>query len=226
MDPADLNQTNVLAVNFKDDDEAYPALTRLKQLDSEKQIDLRSAAVVTRDASGRVIQKEQAGSEEWVGTATGGIIGLLIGILGGPLGVLVGGATGVIIGSLFDLDDEEDTDSVLAAISGTVRAGHNTVLAELREPSDHQVVDAVMTARSGNVLRRNVQDVEAEIAAAEQVQREAKKQARKQLMEERQDKHKATVEAKIAELKAKLPRHHDDPGGHESDSAVHAASSS
>jgi uncharacterized membrane protein len=225
MDPVDLNQTNVIAVNFKEDDEAYAALARLKQLDSEKQIDLRSAAVVTRDASGRVIQKEQAGSEEWAGTATGGIIGLLIGILGGPLGVLVGGATGLLIGSLFDLDDAEDTDSVLAAISESVRAGHNTLLAELREPSDHDVVDGVMAAHSGSVLRRTVQEVEAEIAAAE-AQREAKKQARKRLMEERQHRDKAAVEAKIGELKAKLPRHHDDPAKHEGDPAGHPASSS
>jgi uncharacterized membrane protein len=226
MDGVDINQTNVIAVNFKEDDEAYAALARLKELDSDKQIDLRSAAVVTRDASGRVIHKEQAGSEEWVGTATGGIIGLLIGILGGPLGVLIGGATGLLIGSLFDLDDTEDIKSVLAAISETVRAGHNTLLAELSEPSDHKVVDAVMATRSGTVLRRKVQDVEAEIAAAEEAQREAKKQARKRLMEERQAKQKAAVEAKIAELKAKLPRHHDGPAGHERDSAEQAASSS
>ena len=215
MDPVDLNQTNVLAVNFNEDDEAFAALARLKQLDSEKQIDLREAAVVTRDASGRVIQKDAGGPEEtWVATASGGIIGLLIGVLGGPLGVLIGGATGVIVGSLFDLDDEEHTDSVLAALSKTVSAGHNTLLAELREPSDHEVVDAVMATRSGTVLRRNVQDVEAEIAAAEEAQREAKKQARKRLTEERKDKHKAEVEAKIAELKTKLPRHHDDPAEH------------
>jgi uncharacterized membrane protein len=184
MDGVDMNQTNVIAVDFKEDDEAYAALARLKELDSDKQIDLRSAAVVTRDSSGHLIQKEQAGSEEWAGTATGGIIGLLIGILGGPLGVLIGGATGLLIGSLFDLDDTEDTDSVLAAISKTVRAGHNTLLAELEEPSDHKVVDAVMATRSGTLLRRDVQDVEAEITAAEEAQREAKKQARKRLMEE------------------------------------------
>jgi uncharacterized membrane protein len=221
-----LYQTDVIAVNFKEDDEAHAALARLKDLDSDKQIDLRSAAVVTRDASGRVIQKEQAGSEEWAGTATGGIIGLLIGILGGPLGVLIGGATGLLVGSLFDLDDADDTNSVLAAFSKSVRPDHNTLLAELKEPSDHEVVDAVMAARSGAVLRRDVHDVEAEIAAAEEAQREAKKQARKRLMEERQDKQKSAVEAKIAELKAKLPGRHEGSGTHETESTQPAASSS
>ncbi len=223
---ADLNQTNVIAANFDDDDEPYAALARLKQLDSEGLIELRSAAVVTRDASGRVSTKEAAGGEEVVGTAAGGLIGLLIGVLGGPLGVLIGGATGLLIGSLFDLEEAEDTDSVLAAFSESVRPDHNTLLAELGEPSDHEVVDAVMTSRSGTVLRRDVRDVEAEIAAAEEAQRAARKKARKQLLEERHEKHKTEVQEKVAELKAKLPRHQQDPAEHATESAAHAASSS
>jgi uncharacterized membrane protein len=221
-----LNRTNVIAVNFKDDDEAYAALARLKQLDSEGEIELRSAAVVTRDPSGKVITKEAVGDEGLAGTATGGIIGLLIGVLGGPLGVLLGGATGVLVGSLFDLEDSEDTDSVLAAFSESVREGHNTVLAEVREPSDHDVVDAVMTTRSGTVLRRDAGELESEVAAAEDAQRAARKKARKHLLEARRDKQKAEVEAKIAELKAKLPRHHEDSGKQERKSPQPAASAS
>ena len=214
---ADLNQTNVIAVNFGDDDEPYAALARLKQLDSEGRIELRSAAVVTRDSSGQVITKEAAGAEEVVGTATC--------VLGGPLGVLIGGgATGLMIGSLFDLEEAEDTESVLAAFSESVRPDHNTLLAEVWEPSDHEVVNAVVSSRSGRVLRQDVRDVEAEIAAAEEAQREAKKKARKRLREERHEKHKAEVEAKIAELKAKLPRHHEDSGKHEKESAAPATS--
>jgi uncharacterized membrane protein len=204
---ADLNQTNVIAVNFTDDDEAYAALARLTQLDSDRMIQLHGAAVVTRDADGKVVRKETAGTEEAVGTATGGVVGLLIGILGGPLGVLIGGATGVMIGSLFDIEDAEDTESALSALSKNVRTGHNTLLAELREPDDHDVVDAAMATRSGTVLRRALADVEAEIAAAEEAQREAKRLAQKRLWEERREKQKADVQAKVAQLKAKLPSH-------------------
>jgi uncharacterized membrane protein len=218
------DETNVIAVNFEHDDEAYAALARLKQLDSAGDIELRSAEVVTRDASGRVTAKEQAGSEEIVGTATGGVLGLLIGVIGGPLGVLIGGATGVLVGSLFDLEDSEDTDSVLAAFSKTVRPGHNTLLAELNESGNGAVVDAVMTSRSGTVLRRNVHDVEAELAAAEEVQRKAKKQARDQLREERREQHKEKVDAKVAELKAKLPQHHERSPEQAPEPAVHAGS--
>ena len=138
MNTTDASQTNLIAVNFTDDDKAYAALSELKQLDSEGVIELREAAVVTRDADGRVITKDSPVTEVGVGTATGGIMGLLIGILGGPLGVLLGGTTGILVGSLYDLSDAESTDSFVAAFSETVRAGHNTVLAELREPSDNR----------------------------------------------------------------------------------------
>ncbi len=107
-----------------------------------------------------------------------------------------------------------------------VRPEHNTLLAELEEPSDHEVADAVMTSRSGTVLRRDVRDVEAEIAAAEEAQRAARKKARKLLLEERREKQKTEVQDKIAELKAKLPRHAQDPAEHATDSPAHAASTS
>src|SRR6478609_318029 len=84
-----LNEDNVIAVSFEDDDSAYAGLARLKQLDADGQIELRGAAVVERGADGRVTTKERAGKEEWEGTAAGGLIGLLVGILGGPFGVLI-----------------------------------------------------------------------------------------------------------------------------------------
>src|SRR4051794_27076659 len=96
---------NVLAVNFGDDAEAYKALTLLEELDEQGQAKLTGAAVVVRGEDGRVDIKDEVGDTSYEGTATGGIVGLLIGILGGPLGVLIGGATGLLIGSLFDMDD-------------------------------------------------------------------------------------------------------------------------
>jgi hypothetical protein len=43
---------------------------------------------VTRDQDSRVHLQDEAGDHSLAGTASGGLIGLLIGILGGPLGVL------------------------------------------------------------------------------------------------------------------------------------------
>src|SRR5512132_1046484 len=115
---------NVLVVTFGEDPEndtnAYQALTDLKQLDSQEQIKITGAAVITRDLDGRVEVKSEAGEDPYAGTASGGVIGLLLGIIGGPLGVLLGGTYGALVGSLFDIDEVETTESVLGEISKQV----------------------------------------------------------------------------------------------------------
>jgi uncharacterized membrane protein len=200
------SSANVISVTFEEDSKAYEALSRLKELDSQDQVGLRGAAVVARDDTGQILVKDQVDDDQLRGTATGGLVGLLIGILGGPFGVLIGGATGLLIGSLFDAEDADETESVLAELSRSIQVGHDALLAEVSEQS-HEVIDTAMASLGGTVLRRPAGEVEAEVAAAEHAQREAKRQARKELLHARHEKHLEHIRAKIAELMAKLHRH-------------------
>ena len=193
---------NVIAVSFAEDNSAYEAFTNLKQLDEQRQVSIKGAAIVQRGDDGRIVTKDSVDSEQYAGTATGGLIGLLVGILGGPFGVLIGGATGLLVGSLYDLDDADETESVLAAISSAIRPGQTVVLADVEEPSD-DVVDQAMSRLGGTVLRRSVDDVEAEIAAAEQAQRAAKREARKQLLETKRSRAKDEIRRIVDALKAR-----------------------
>jgi uncharacterized membrane protein len=201
---------NVLTINFTEDGDAYEALTTLKELDEQGQVALEGAAVVMRQEDGTIAIKDEVGDIGYAGTATGGVVGLIVGILGGPIGILLGGATGLLIGSLFDLDDLDESDSVLSEMSRTVRVGHASVMAEVDEQTP-EVVDSAIHSLNGTVLRLPLADVEAEIAAAEEAQRAAKQAARKKLREERREERKEKVQAKIAELKSKL--HIDRPVG-------------
>ncbi|MGZ4202909.1 MAG: DUF1269 domain-containing protein [Thermoleophilaceae bacterium] len=209
MTPDYLSTDNVLVVTFgedpKNDQNAYQALTDLKQLDSQGQIKIAAGGVVTRDLDGHVDVKSEVGDDPYIGTASGGMIGLLVGIIGGPLGVLIGGATGVLVGSLFDIDDVETTDSVLGEISKQVRPTRTAVLVQVTEQSP-EVIDTAMARLGGEVMRRPMVDVEEEIAAAEEAQRKAKREARKELAKARAEKHKEGAHAKVEELKSKLQR--------------------
>ena len=209
MTPDYFSPDNVLVITFgddpKNDKNAYQALTDLKQLDSQDQIKITGAAVVTRDADGRVEAKSEVGEDAFVGTASGGLIGLLIGIIGGPLGMLLGGAYGMLVGSLFDINEVDSTESVLGEISKEIQPTRTALLAEVTEQSP-EVVDAAMARLGGEVLRRRAIDVEEEIAVAEEAQRKAKHEARKELHQARVDKTKTNAHAKVEEMKAKLHR--------------------
>ena len=204
-----LSPDNVLVVTFGEDPEndknAYQALTDLKQLDSQNQIKIAGAAVVTRDLDGRVEVKSEVGDAPYTGAATGGLIGLLIGIIGGPLGVLLGGATGLMAGSLFDIDDVDTTESMLSDISKQVHPSRAALLAQVTEQSP-EVIDTAMERLGGQVTRRSAADVEEEIAAAEEAQRKAKSEARKELHQARVEQHKQDAHAHVEELKTKLHR--------------------
>jgi uncharacterized membrane protein len=200
---------NVLAVNFNDDTKAYAALTSLKQLDEQGQLKLDGAAVVLRNEDGQIETKEEIGDSEFAGTATGGIVGLIVGVLGGPLGILIGGYTGLLVGSLFDMDETDHTESALSEIARSVRPGRPALIAAATEQSP-EVLDAAMKTLDGTIVRRSLDEVLAEIAAAEDAQRAAEREARKQLHEKREAKAKEDVHAKIEELKAKV---HHQPAG-------------
>ena len=209
MSPDPFYPDNVIVVSFGEDPEndanAYQALTDLEQLDSQGQIEIAGAAVVTRDLDGRVDVKSDVANDAYVGTASGGAIGLLLGIIGGPLGMLIGGAYGMLAGALFDIDEVDTTESVLGEISKQVQPTRTAVLAQVTEQSP-EVIDAAMARLGGEVLRRPSVDVEDEIAVAEEAQQKAKDEARKELQKARVEQTKADTHAKVEELKSKLHR--------------------
>jgi uncharacterized membrane protein len=202
---------SVVVVSFGDDPQndktAYKALTDLKELDSQGQISITGAAVVTRDPDGRVDVKSEVGDDPYLGTASGGIIGLLVGIIGGPLGMLLGGTYGALVGSLFDIDDAETTESVLGEISKQVQPTRTAVLAQVTEQTP-EVIDTAMSRLGGQVMRRPVVEVEEEIAAAQEAQRKAKREASAELRQARLDKTRQDAHTRVEELKSKLHRTH------------------
>jgi uncharacterized membrane protein len=196
---------NVVLITFDDDTNAYPALTNLEQLGSQGQVAIRAGTVVSREADGRLTVKSQVGTDPLTGTATGGLIGVLLGVIAGPLGMLLGGTTGMLFGSLFDIDDADATLSVLGEISTHVEPTRTAVLAEVSEQSP-EVVDTAMRQLGGAVVRWPVDEVVGELSAAEDAQRQARREAGKRLRQERLAHTKDETQAKVEQLKAKLHR--------------------
>ena len=194
---------NVIAVTFDEQSKAYQALSTLKGFDREGRIELKSAAVVERNAAGQLRLPEGTDNAGLEGFATGGLIGMLVGVIGGPVGMLLGMGTGGLVGGLYDVDQADMKDQTLAQVGRHVPPGRNALLAEVGESAD-DVVDVAMTAQGGTVLRRSAADVLAEIEAAEEAAEEAQHQARKKALERKKAEIHEKYEDRKTHLREKL----------------------
>jgi uncharacterized membrane protein len=194
---------NVVVVRFSEPSKAYQALSVLKQCNADGRIGLKSAAVVERTPEGKLHIPDSADNFGLVGTASGSLIGMLVGVLGGPLGVLLGWGTGAVMGGVFDLDRAEKSDEALTVLGTAVPPGSTAVMANVDEPSV-AVIDDEMAKLGGEVTRRPVSEVIAELEAAEEAADAAAREARKAVRAKHKADLTATVDERVGKLKEKL----------------------
>ena len=196
-------QENVVVIRFTEPSTAYQALSVLKELDGSGRIGLESGAVVERTESGELRAPESADNVGPVGTASGSLVGMLIGVLGGPVGVLLGWGTGALMGSAFDVDRAATSDEALTVLGRAIPAGSTAVIASVEEPAV-EVIDAEMYTLGGEVTRRPVDEVMEELEAAEDAADAAAREARRVVREQRKAEVHAGVDERVGKLTEKL----------------------
>lgn len=194
---------NVIAVSFEDRSNAYEALSELKGAALEGRVDVLSATIVTRDEYGRLSSPEGGDVVAGAATVSGSLIGLMIGVIGGPIGMLFGWTGGLLVGGAFDIRRADRTDSVLGEISRAIPLGGTAVVAEVDEYA-FEVVDTLMLELGGTVYRRPTELVLAEIEAAEDAYRKAQKEADRIVREQRKAERRQNAQERMADLKEKL----------------------
>lgn len=143
---------------FDSEKAAYEGSQAIKDLHNEGSIVAYAGAVISKDANGTV-QVEDAADEGPVGTATGMLVGSLIGALAGPAGMVVGAATGSMSGWLVDLYNVGIDAQFLDDVSTALAPGKFAFVAEISEAWTAPL-DAKMEELGGTVLRRWRIDVE------------------------------------------------------------------
>lgn len=197
-------QENVVVVRFEETVRAHEALAVLRKCDADERINLKSAAVVRRDAStGDLHILEDAENVGPVGMASGSLLGMLIGVLGGPVGVLLGWGAGATVGGVFDIDRAVTSDEAITVLGTAIPVGAAAVLADVEEPAV-EVIDGEMKKLDGAVIRRPVGEVMAELGAAEEAADAAAREARRTIREKRKAEFQASFEEHKDKLKEKL----------------------
>jgi uncharacterized membrane protein len=194
---------NVVVVRFSEPSEAYQALSVLKECDAEGRIGLQSAAVVERTEDGELRIPEDTDNVGPVGLASGSLVGMLIGVLGGPVGVLIGWGAGALMGGAFDLDRAETSDEALGVLGRAIPPGSTALIASVTEPAV-EVIDGEMKKLGGEVTRRPAADVMDELESAEDAAAAASREARRTVRQKRKAEAKASYDERVGKLKEKL----------------------
>lgn len=197
-------EKNVVAISFPEKSKAYEALTVLKNLNVEGGISLDTAVVVARDAQGTVTLPDGQDNVTGVGIVSGGLIGMFIGLLGGPLGMLLGWGAGALIGGAVDADRISDADDVVAEFTKALPTDSTAVIAEVTESSEAILDSAVTAIGSAVIVRRPAIEVLAELEAAQEAAEAAAKEARRVVREQKREERKEKLEERVEALKAKL----------------------
>ena len=196
-------EENVVVVRFTEPSKAYQALSVLKECDAAGRIGLESAALVERTASGELRTIESADNVGPVGTASGSLIGMLVGVLGGPVGLLLGWGTGAMMGGALDVDRAVTSDEALTVLGRAIPPESTAVIASVEEPAV-EVLDGDMKKLDGEVTRRPVAEVMNELEAAEEAADAAAREARRAVRDKRKAQVKAGVDERVGGLKEKL----------------------
>lgn len=182
-------ERNIVMINFADAGDAYQAINRLKQASGQAGADVLAAVVIRRDADGPISASQRQDATIGGNTLGGGLIGLVLGVLGGPLGLLLGWGAGSLVGGYLDARRADRQQTILAEFSSRLLPGETAVLAEVYETVPG-VVDGIADGLGGQLIRRAAEDVLTEVESAERAATAAQREAARALVQERRDRRR------------------------------------
>lgn len=169
----------VIILNFDLESQSYQAFSEIKKLHMERQIKGEQMAVVTHtndEAHQFKIDDflDFTGSDH---TSKDSLIGMVVGILGGPLGVLLGWFAGSLIGATQDAKEIQGAQSVFQFMIEKI-AEEQTGLILIAEEEDNRPLNhLVMNELGGEITRLEYEEVAEEIKKAKTVEKKVQETA-------------------------------------------------
>ena len=193
---------SVFVVKFNVESEAYQAFAELKSAALTNDYVISQAFLVKNDG-GRLVQKDEfdTGIETTNDMGAGALIGALVGVIGGPVGVLLGASYGMMVGSTVDAMDITDNSLLINQVASSVAEGESALLllaSEINEGS----FDHAMEKFSVTVTKFDAGEVAEEVEKAIELERQMKKEALQQMLQDKKAEHKEKIAAHKAKIKA------------------------
>lgn len=184
---------NVITALFSEENEAYRAFSEIKQGMVSQSCIIAHLGLLKKQA-GHIVVADAADSGVTTtdDTRFGGMMGMLIGIMGGPLVMLFGMAMGSMIGRIKDIGDAKKGVSLIEQVCTKLQDGDVALIA-LAQENDEKMLDSRLSPYKVEITRYPAAEVAAEVEQAMKLQEELASDARKKLRE-----------AKKAEIREKI----------------------
>jgi uncharacterized membrane protein len=141
----------LIVAAFQDEGGAEQALQELKAAKKEGLIKIDNAAVLKKDANGKVHIKEAKDMGGGKGAVIGGVVGGIIGLIAGPAAIATAAAGAAIGGLAAKLSDGGFRDDRLQTIAESLKPGSSAIVALI----EHEWVDemeAIMREQGANAM--------------------------------------------------------------------------
>ena len=112
----------------------------------------------------------------------GGLIGGLIGVLTGPVGMLLGGAAGALLGKAGEENKRDESAALIEQAAQKLEEG-DIALIGLVEEADESILDHALVKFNTVIVRYDADVISKELEEAEKLQEEMARQAREKLRE-------------------------------------------
>ncbi|MCR4610633.1 MAG: DUF1269 domain-containing protein [Lachnospiraceae bacterium] len=191
---------NIIVSLFDVESESFQAMTGLKQDPGSADNFISQAALVKKkNGTLSLLDSFDTGANSSDNVAMSGLIGMAIGILGGPIGILLGGSIGALTGMGIDAMDSKDEASFIQCVAAKLDDDDVAIIA-LASENNEDYFDGRLSAYKTTIVRYDAAVVAAEVDEAEEFQREMDRQAKEAIRKHKNDEFKAKVEKKRDEL--------------------------
>lgn len=164
----------MIVVTFEENALAYQAFSEAKKLYATRQLKVEQMAVVKHSEDGEhkfSIEDffDPTGSS---GTTTGGIIGMIVGVLVSPLAILLGWFGGSLIGASKDAKELSTAKNIFEHLISQINEGDTGLILIVEEDDNRPLNELMMNQLGGSIHRFTFEEVESEIKHANEVQDE------------------------------------------------------
>jgi len=147
----------MLVAVFDNEAKAHEGSAALQRLGDDGEIAVHTVRIFARHEDGTITSEEilDALPEGTMGSTA---VGSLLGLLGGPVGLAIGAAGGLLVGATADYAKKRVTTDFAQQVADDLTPGRTAIVAEVDE-EEPEAVDARLQPLGTTVLRRDLSDV-------------------------------------------------------------------